>query len=570
MLSALLRCASNVRPLHRLSSNLASARRLTFRPSAQAHAIMAASADVEREVIRIPAPFQLSEGEARVFDLLLDVLRTAGLGTTMRVAGGWVRDRLLGRTSSDIDIALDNIKGQTFAEHVQRHLTAVGAETHSIGTIKANPDQSKHLETATMLVLGQWIDFVNLRSETYAVDSRIPNSTFGSALQDALRRDLTINALFYNINESCIEDFTGRGLADLRDGIIRTPLEPLQTYLDDPLRVLRTVRFTARFGYALAPELPPAICNATVHEALLGKVSRERIGIEVNGMLSGPAPLAALALLARFQLDRIAFEPRGDEAPDEFTIAELGLPAIAHAEPLHCAWLLRDALAALKAQLGVVHREDTQTVIFLAAYLLPRMFMRLRETPTSQRLISGASYVAKVALKLKHKDAELIDKLHLAAAHFARLLRAGPDAFTRLAIGRVLRLGCDEHWDLALALAVVAEVVTTAQPCVAAPALDEALSALTEPFPLGDAGAAVFRRGLQVAELVDGLGLAGVWSEKPLVGGAEVQRALNIRGPAVGEWKNRAIDYQLEHPAASAAEVTAWLVQLHEAQTRAQ
>ena len=73
---------------------------------------------------------------------------------------------------------------------------------------------------------------------------------FGSATDDAYRRDLTINSLFYNINLRCVEDFTGMGMEDLTKGAVRTPLPPRTTFLDDPLRILRAVRFAARFGGA--------------------------------------------------------------------------------------------------------------------------------------------------------------------------------------------------------------------------------------------------------------------------------------------------------------------------------
>lgn len=79
---------------------------------------------------------------------------------------------------------------------------------------------------------GLWIDLVNLRSETYAADSRIPSMTFGTAQQDALRRDFTVNSMFYNLNEGTVEDLTGLGLQDLRAGIIRAPLPPAETFMD--------------------------------------------------------------------------------------------------------------------------------------------------------------------------------------------------------------------------------------------------------------------------------------------------------------------------------------------------
>lgn len=105
---------------------------------------------------------------------------------------------------------------------------------------------------------GVFIDLVNLRSEKYTEDSRVPVIDIGTPEEDAFRRDLTINSMFYNINEDKVEDHTKLGETDLKEGIVRTPLEPLQTFLDDPLRVLRTVRFATRFDFKIAPEILPA------------------------------------------------------------------------------------------------------------------------------------------------------------------------------------------------------------------------------------------------------------------------------------------------------------------------
>lgn len=101
-----------------------------------------------------------------------------------------------------------------------------------MGVIPANPDQSKHLETATLRLHGLSIDMVHLRSETYTEHSRIPTIDVGTPTEDAERRDFTINTLFYNLNTGEVEDFTGKGLKDMKDGIIRTPLEPKVTFMD--------------------------------------------------------------------------------------------------------------------------------------------------------------------------------------------------------------------------------------------------------------------------------------------------------------------------------------------------
>ena len=127
--------------------------------------------------------------------------------------------------------------GIEFANRVNITLNRLGYEEHKIGVIQANPDQSKHLETATVRILGTFVDCVNLRSEVYAENSRIPDIKFGTAEEDAMRRDFTINSMFYNIHTGQIEDYSGRGVIDLNRGVIQTPLPALITFKDDPLRV---------------------------------------------------------------------------------------------------------------------------------------------------------------------------------------------------------------------------------------------------------------------------------------------------------------------------------------------
>ena len=161
---------------------------------------------------------------------------------------------------------------------------------------------SKHLETATIRVEGQMIDLVNLRSETYTDESRVPTIEFGTPSEDAYRRDLTINSMFYNINEEKIEDLTGKGISDLSSRLIRTPLEPLQTFLDDPLRVLRTIRFANRFEFDIVPDIIIAAKNPQVRESVLNKVSFERYGIELDKMFEGNRPEVSAAQLHDFDL----------------------------------------------------------------------------------------------------------------------------------------------------------------------------------------------------------------------------------------------------------------------------
>lgn len=248
---------------------------------------------------------ELNSREAQLRGLLLDAAKRIDDGqgsegkpkepTVLRWAGGWVRDKLLGIDSHDLDTAINNMTGEVFASQLCQicDLPEVRAR-HSIGPddignlhkIPKNPDKSKHLETTTTRLFGLDLDFVNLRKETYTDDSRNPQMEFGTAEEDALRRDATVNALFYNLHTGQVEDFTG-GLADMKAKLIRTPMEPLQTFMDDPLRVLRLVRFASRLQFSLDADTRKAMAHPRVLDALKLKISRERVGVEVEKMLKG-------------------------------------------------------------------------------------------------------------------------------------------------------------------------------------------------------------------------------------------------------------------------------------------
>lgn len=230
--------------------------------------------------------------------------------TTVRAAGGWVRDKILGKESDDIDIAVDDQSGEDFANKVRTYVlehSNIPAKVSRIGVVKANPEQSKHLATACLSIQGISFDLNNLRSETYTQDSRIPETKVGTALQDAERRDFCINAMFYNLNEGRIEDFT-HGLEDLEKKILRTPLKPTETFADDPLRVLRAVRFAARLDFELDEAIIAAAKLEQVQSSLLNKVSRERVGVEVEKMIKNPNVLRAMEMIADLNLAEVTFQ----------------------------------------------------------------------------------------------------------------------------------------------------------------------------------------------------------------------------------------------------------------------
>lgn len=183
------------------------------------------SHDVQLQLSESPINYEvntdikLTQKEKDIFNFIIGVMQHYKKNTICRVAGGWVRDKLMGKSSDDIDIALDDMYGEELAEMLRQKIfeedSANGkvdpkkANAKGYGVIKSNSDKSKHLETAVIKVMGEFIDLVNLRSEEYAQDSRVPVIKIGTPLEDALRRDLTINSMFYNINTNQVEDLTG-------------------------------------------------------------------------------------------------------------------------------------------------------------------------------------------------------------------------------------------------------------------------------------------------------------------------------------------------------------------------
>ncbi|KAB5540479.1 hypothetical protein GE09DRAFT_1137363 [Coniochaeta sp. 2T2.1] len=277
----------------------------------------------------------LTPRETQLKNLLVDVARridatpaadgkTKPEPTVLRWAGGWVRDKLLGIESHDIDTAINNMTGENFAmrmaemsrlPEVQEAHNLTKDDIGRLYTVAKNPEKSKHLETASVKLCGLDVDFVNLRKETYTDNSRNPQVEFGTAEEDALRRDATVNALFYNLMTEKVEDFTG-GLRDMEAKLIRTPLDPFQTFTDDPLRVLRLIRFASRLEFRIDEEVEAMMGDDRVLDALRLKISRERVGIELEKMLKGNHPCESLRLIDRLGLYHTVFtDPARKDMP---------------------------------------------------------------------------------------------------------------------------------------------------------------------------------------------------------------------------------------------------------------
>ena len=546
---------------------------------------------------RPPQKLELTPVEATLRWLLLDVANYIDESSTpsdwdsqvklpkelanekiiLRFTGGWVRDKLLGVPSHDIDVAINKMTGYQFGLRLKEYLEIpsspekyglesvattdkqsqkAGASDKSktvggLHKIEANPEKSKHLETVTTRILGLDIDLVNLRKETYTEESRNPQMEFGTPEEDALRRDATINAMFYNINTEQVEDFTGRGREDLGNHLLRTPLEPYQTFKDDPLRILRLIRFASRLGYAIDPQALVAMRNPEVKDSLRRKISRERVGIELKKALEGPDPKMAMALIFELDLYETIFSDPSIDTAD-------------HYRPDVEAWqtlidFLQDNLDADGALADILVRDDEERFLAwqLAALVPYRDASQPEPSEPGRRAPPPiAAAVAREGTKSSNKVCDiitsavrnqseissLVDKLYMQKRRPDKKIE-GDDVSGRDVLGMAIRRW-GASWRSQVMHSMLVDVANDGD------AVSSKIVPLSQPFvSLLTRKAATERKYTTFVSQLRDLDILEAYSFKPLMDGKALAKALNT---PPGPWMKDALDvvmaYQLRHP----------------------
>ncbi len=212
------------------------------------------------------------------------VFQTARVcGYDIYVVGGFVRDKLMGKTVKDIDFVVVG-DAMRFADQLKRDL--------HLRTLVRFP----RFGTFMARYYGYELEFVNARSESYHKNSRKPVTRPADLLSDLSRRDFTINTLAMPIDPERFGEIIDvyNGKKDIEDGIIRTPLEPEQTFSDDPLRMMRAIRFATRFHFKIEPQAYEAIKKTSER---LSIISQERVTDEFNKILMTEKPSLGLRML---------------------------------------------------------------------------------------------------------------------------------------------------------------------------------------------------------------------------------------------------------------------------------
>jgi len=247
-------------------------------------------------------PISLTSQESLIIKQVAEA--TSTLGVQAFVVGGFVRDKLIGRNCKDIDIVClgDAIE---LAKAYQQMLPS-----------KPHLSWFKNFGTAHLNVDGYDVEFVGARKESYLAHSRNPIVEPGSLQDDQERRDFTINAFAFDVSDSSfniIDPFNG--MKDLNDGIIRTPTSPEKTFSDDPLRMMRAIRFASQLGFTIHSETWLGIIDAS-HRIKI--ISQERITDEFNKVMLSPKPSIGLDLMFKSGLMKQVFSALTDLAGAEY------------------------------------------------------------------------------------------------------------------------------------------------------------------------------------------------------------------------------------------------------------
>lgn len=343
------------------------------------------------------------------------------LGQELRVVGGTVRDLILDRPTSDFDFVTEG-SGLLLAEQLKEKLGK-----------RARVTLFRNFGTAQVKYRGLELEFVGARRESYRADSRNPIVEEGSFDDDEKRRDFTINALSITLNgplKGTLHDPFG-GLEDLERGLIRTPLDPDVTFSDDPLRMMRAVRFAAQLGFTVAEDIKEAIRR---NSDRLKIVSMERVTTEFLKIMASKKPSVGLGLMQETGLMPLYLPEisalMGAETRDgighknnfyhTITVVDQ-LAERSDKEELRLAALFHDVGKPIVKKFTPGAGWSFYNHDFVGMKMLPKIFRRVK-LPLDERL----KYVQKL-VRLHMRPAQLADEGVTDSAVRRLLFEAGDD-----------------------------------------------------------------------------------------------------------------------------------------------
>ncbi|WP_339044415.1 CCA tRNA nucleotidyltransferase [Cardinium endosymbiont of Tipula unca] len=314
------------------------------------------------------------------------------------VVGGFVRDLFLGRISKDIDIVCVG-DGIALAQAVAKYLGIA----HPITIFRG-------FGTAMLEWNGWVVEFVGARKESYAADSRNPKVSIGTLADDQARRDFTINAMAICLNSTrygmLLDSFNGQ--KDLADALIRTPCEPNKTFSDDPLRIIRAIRFAAQLSFSISAETLESLANMRDRLTI---VSQERITEELHKIVASNRASYGFELLYQTNILSMIFPELANLSgkdqigihshKDNFLHTLQVLDNVAkHSLKLWLRWaaIFHDIAKPLTKKFDPIHGFSFHGHEDLGAKMLPKIFRRMK-FPTSNEVLGYVQKLVRLHLR---------------------------------------------------------------------------------------------------------------------------------------------------------------------------
>lgn len=488
-------------------------------------------------------------------------------GLELWVTGGWVRDRLLGIPSSDLDVSLSNLTGKQFGTFLESYSSQPEVKTKycqraaELGVpeslfsrfhiMKKNAKKSKKLETAGGRLFGLDIDLVNLRKEVYDGQTRNPDMEFGTAEEDAFRRDATVNALFFNLAKQQVVDLTGKGFEDLEAKLMRTPLDPRQTFMDDPLRVLRLIRVGSKLGFFIDVEAAACMQDRQIHQALDTMITRDRVGAELIKIMQSRNPEVAFQYIFDFGLYSPIFV-RLDAALLQPLATQFPFSGINSTSPWPTTWpraygMLAHLLSSSSNLARFVGSEDDVDVLWTMVAYTPLAGLR-------RTLLTEAVQEATRAIKTTAKISQLLDSslrnFDLICQIVDEVAKPADERCSRGACGMAIR-SWGTTWTTQVTYAMLSQAVyDTADP------LDETFSA--EQYVVS----AVMKKYVTFADFIFDQALLHIHAQRPLLNGKEIQSLFGLKegGPYLKAVMDKLLEWQFNKADATREEGEAWLL----------
>lgn len=248
----------------------------------------------------------ITQIEKEAISVILQTASEIGPNITVRIVGGWVRDKILGLDSDDIDLAVENITGDEFGKKLQSHFPQNSSKYQTIVEYEGQPSV---LWVARAVIFDDYdIDICRLRTDEYP--DVPPSEEQGTPYQDSVGRDFTINSLFLNLNTMKVEDFAN-GINDIKKGILRSGIDPIRGFSVELLRIIRAFRFSVTFPFKMDDEIKKAIPK--LKERFIQKAPKKVCSKQmVKSLLSSQDALKIIDEMNELDFFNAFFDPKNE------------------------------------------------------------------------------------------------------------------------------------------------------------------------------------------------------------------------------------------------------------------